>query len=77
MSDLALARLVEITEAAAYTDLLLAAPSEWRCVAEETDGGWPETGEDTSARPNPSFRNMIRAGFTVAYHRQNFMSPKM
>ncbi len=36
-----------------------------------------ETGEDTAARPNPSFRNMIRAGFAVAYHRQNFMLPKM
>lgn len=35
-----------------------------------------ETGEDTPAKPNPSFRNMIRAGFTVAYHRQNFMPPK-
>ena len=32
-----------------------------------------ETGEDTPARPNPSFRNMMRAGFTVAYQRQNFM----
>jgi hypothetical protein len=35
-----------------------------------------ETGEETPERPNPSFRNMIRAGFTVAYHRQNFMPPK-
>ena len=32
-----------------------------------------ETGEDTAARPNPSYRNMIRAGFTLAYHRENFM----
>lgn len=32
-----------------------------------------ETGEDTPARPNPSFRNMIRAGFTLAYYRENFM----
>jgi hypothetical protein len=34
-----------------------------------------ETGEDTPARPNPSFHNMLRAGFTVAYYRQNFMPP--
>jgi hypothetical protein len=33
-----------------------------------------ETGEETPARPNPSFRNMMRAGFRVAYHRENFMS---
>jgi hypothetical protein len=33
-----------------------------------------ETGEDTPARPNPSYRNMIRAGFTFAYHRENFMA---
>jgi GNAT superfamily N-acetyltransferase len=33
-----------------------------------------ETGEDTPARPNPSFRNMMRAGFTVAYQRENFMT---
>jgi len=32
-----------------------------------------ETGEDTTQRPNPSFRNMMRAGFTVAYQRPNFM----
>jgi hypothetical protein len=32
-----------------------------------------ETGEDAPARPNPSFRNMIRAGFRLAYHRVNFM----
>jgi hypothetical protein len=35
-----------------------------------------ETGEDLPARPNPSYRNMMRAGFAVAYHRQNFM-PKV
>jgi hypothetical protein len=34
-----------------------------------------ETGEDTPARPNPSYRNMVRAGFTLAYHRDNFMPP--
>jgi hypothetical protein len=32
-----------------------------------------ETGEDTPARPNPSYRNMIRAGFALAYHRENVM----
>jgi len=32
-----------------------------------------ETGEDLPDRPNPSFHNMMRAGFTVAYHRANFM----
>ena len=32
-----------------------------------------ETGEDIPARPNPSFHNMIRAGFAVAYHRKNYM----
>ena len=35
-----------------------------------------ETGEETPARPNPSFRNMLRAGFLVAYPRPNFMLPK-
>jgi GNAT superfamily N-acetyltransferase len=33
-----------------------------------------ETGEDLPARPNSSFRNLIRAGFTVAYHRPNYMA---
>jgi hypothetical protein len=32
-----------------------------------------ETGEETAARPNPSFHNMLRAGFTLAYQRDNFM----
>ena len=32
-----------------------------------------ETDEETPARPNPSFRNMIRAGFRVAYQRENFL----
>jgi len=32
-----------------------------------------ETGEELPHRPNPSFRNMIRAGFTVVYHRPNYM----
>jgi hypothetical protein len=34
-----------------------------------------ETGEDTPSRPNPSFRNMLRAGFTLGYHRVNYMPP--
>ncbi len=32
-----------------------------------------ETSEETPARPNPSFHNMLRAGFTLAYQRDNFM----
>ena len=32
-----------------------------------------ETTEDTPQRPNPSFHNMIRAGFRLAYQRPNYM----
>jgi hypothetical protein len=32
-----------------------------------------ETSEELPTRPNPSFRNMIRAGFAVEYHRPNYM----
>ena len=32
-----------------------------------------ETGEELPERPNSSFRNMVRAGFRVAYQRPNFM----
>jgi len=32
-----------------------------------------ETSEELPTRPNPSFRNMMRAGFAVAYHRPNYM----
>lgn len=32
-----------------------------------------ETAEDTAERPAPSFRNMRRAGFTLAYHRPNYL----
>jgi hypothetical protein len=32
-----------------------------------------ETSEQTPTRPNPSFRNMLRAGFDVVYHRPNYM----
>lgn len=35
-----------------------------------------ETGEDTAARPNPSFHNMLRLGFTVAYNRANYLARK-
>ena len=35
-----LAAIVELTEGAAYADLLRAAPAEWGCVAEETSCGW-------------------------------------
>jgi GNAT superfamily N-acetyltransferase len=31
-----------------------------------------ETGEDTPEEPNPSYRNMIRTGFHLAYLRPNF-----
>lgn len=36
----AIAAVVELTEGAAYADLLHAAPPEWGCVAEETSCGW-------------------------------------
>jgi hypothetical protein len=32
-----------------------------------------ETGEELPTRPNPSFRNMMRAGFSVVYQRPNYM----
>jgi hypothetical protein len=32
-----------------------------------------ETAQDRRDKPNASFRNMVRAGFIVAYHRPNFM----
>ena len=35
-----------------------------------------ETGQDTPDQPNPSYRNMKRAGFIDAYHRANYMLPK-
>ena len=40
LSPLELAALAELTEAAAYADLLRAAPSDWGSAAEETDAGW-------------------------------------
>ncbi len=35
-----------------------------------------ETGRDTPERPNPSYHNMLRTGFKLAYDRPNFMPPK-
>lgn len=32
-----------------------------------------ETGKDRPGKPNPSFHNMLRNGFTVAYQRPNYM----
>ena len=32
-----------------------------------------ETGEDTPKSPNPSYRNMLRAGFKLAYLRPNYV----
>ena len=32
-----------------------------------------ETGEELPQRPNPSFHNMLRAGFRVGYQRANYM----
>lgn len=34
-----------------------------------------ETGQDRPDKPNPSFHNMQRAGFVVAYQRPNYMPP--
>jgi len=32
-----------------------------------------ETGEDLPERPNPSYHNMMRMGFQLAYHRPNYL----
>lgn len=32
-----------------------------------------ETGEDLPDRPNPSYHNMLRTGFTLAYQRTNYL----
>jgi hypothetical protein len=32
-----------------------------------------ETGEDRAENPNPSFHNMIRTGFALAYQRPNYL----
>jgi hypothetical protein len=32
-----------------------------------------ETGEDIPANPNPSYRNMLRSGFRLAYQRPNYI----
>ena len=34
-----------------------------------------ETGEDSPQQPNPSYHNMIRTGFKLAYLRTNYLSP--
>jgi hypothetical protein len=33
-----------------------------------------ETGQDTPERPNPSYHNMMRLGFELAYHRPNYLA---
>ena len=35
-----------------------------------------ETGEDLPEDPNPSYRNMLRAGFRLGYLRQNWLPPE-
>ncbi|HEY9227466.1 MAG TPA: GNAT family N-acetyltransferase, partial [Gemmatimonadaceae bacterium] len=35
-----------------------------------------ECAQDLPERPNPSFRNMLRTGFKVAYHRPNLLPPR-
>jgi len=34
-----------------------------------------ETGEDLAAKPNPSYHNMLRVGFRLAYQRPNYLLP--
>lgn len=41
----------------------LAAGAEWMCT---------EAAEDLPHKPNPSFHNMLRAGFSLAYVRENY-----
>jgi GNAT superfamily N-acetyltransferase len=36
---------------------------------------WTETGEQSDERPNVSYRNILRAGFSEAYLRPNFARP--
>ena len=33
-----------------------------------------ETGEDTPEQPNPSYHNMLRTGFRLAYQRPNYVA---
>jgi GNAT superfamily N-acetyltransferase len=33
-----------------------------------------ETGEDTPEHPNPSYHNMLRTGFVLAYQRPNYIA---
>jgi hypothetical protein len=48
-----------------------------RRIAEGIDLGckWlvTETGEDSPERPNPSYHNMLRTGFQLAYQRPNYI----
>jgi hypothetical protein len=37
---IAIARIVELTEAAAWADLLAVAPADWRAIGERTPAGW-------------------------------------
>ncbi|HVU11671.1 MAG TPA: hypothetical protein VHD90_10345 [Phototrophicaceae bacterium] len=36
-----------------------------------------ETGADTPEHPNPSYHNMLRTGFQLAYLRTDYLSPKL
>ncbi|MFN8496820.1 MAG: GNAT family N-acetyltransferase [Anaerolineae bacterium] len=49
-----------------------------RSIADAVDLGcrWlvAETDEDTAERPNPSYHNMLRAGFSLAYLRPNYIA---
>ena len=48
-----------------------------RCIrdAARLDCRWviTETGEDLPDHPNPSYHNMLRAGFKLAYMRPNYV----
>lgn len=51
-----------------------------RRIADARDAGCrvvvTETGEDTVKAPNPSYRNMVRAGFRLTHFRDNWAPPK-
>jgi hypothetical protein len=50
-----------------------------RCIADAIAAGCTdivaETGEAVPGEPNPSYENMLRSGFSVAYARANFTAP--
>jgi GNAT superfamily N-acetyltransferase len=52
-----------------------------RRIADARDAGCrvvvTETGEDTERAPNPSYRNMVRAGFRLTHLRENWAQPKV